>query len=518
MEQLNIELHFVIVALLILIIVCLQIAVYRKTRRKIEDYTSIFPSSKNPYGVVCTKIKEQNEDSNLDSQPTASDDNGETADNATRKKVSIVHTINVATKHPTMKMVVDGINKYLCRNKGSANDFYLMKDIVERYCDADEEEINVQQPIPLYLGLMGTMIGIIVGIGSIALDGGLTGDDIMNNISPLMTCVAIAMVASLVGILCTTLISWKSKNATTSVEAAKNSFYSWLQTEFIPRLSTDTSSELHLLSQNLTLFNQTFQNNIEGLDRSLGRVQDTSQDQVELMRMIQDIDVKNVAEANVKVLRELEKNTPALAQFNSYINSTTSYLKAVTSLNEQINVHLDRTKAIEDMGTFFKDEIKQIEARKKYINQTVADVDNTLRNAVNELKESTHQQIKILQDNSIKEIDLVETTLREQRDSFATTISSYFEGLEGKFDRLVENLDTATKEVKDLGVTKKSIKSLVAAMEDQNSRVDRLISSIEASGLGSTGTVKGKKTNSTFLVVEIILLLVILVLASNILM
>ena len=37
-----------------------------------------------------------------------------------------------------------------------------MKDVVERYCDADEEEITTQQPIPLYLGLMGTMVGIII--------------------------------------------------------------------------------------------------------------------------------------------------------------------------------------------------------------------------------------------------------------------------------------------------------------------------------------------------------------------
>lgn len=49
-----------------------------------------------------------------------------------------------------------------------------MKDVVERYCDAEEEEINIQQPIPLYLGLMGTMVGIIVGIGFIAVSGGLS--------------------------------------------------------------------------------------------------------------------------------------------------------------------------------------------------------------------------------------------------------------------------------------------------------------------------------------------------------
>lgn len=31
------------------------------------------------------------------------------------------------------------------------------------------EEIDSQLPMPLYLGLMGTMLGIITGIGGIAL-------------------------------------------------------------------------------------------------------------------------------------------------------------------------------------------------------------------------------------------------------------------------------------------------------------------------------------------------------------
>ena len=101
-----------------------------------------------------------------------------------------------------------------------------MKDVVERYCDAEEEEITTQQPIPLYLGLMGTMVGIIVGIGAIAISGGLAGDSLMNHISELMTCVAIAMAASFTGVLCTTLIAWKSKDAVSKVQADKNRFYS----------------------------------------------------------------------------------------------------------------------------------------------------------------------------------------------------------------------------------------------------------------------------------------------------
>lgn len=65
--------------------------------------------------------------------------------------------------------IVAPINQYLSKNEGAVADFLLIKDIVERNCDMKREEIDSQLPMPLYLGLMGTMLGIITGIGGIAL-------------------------------------------------------------------------------------------------------------------------------------------------------------------------------------------------------------------------------------------------------------------------------------------------------------------------------------------------------------
>lgn len=66
------------------------------------------------------------------------------------------------------------------------------------------EEIHSQLPMPLYLGLMGTMLGIITGIGGIALKSGDGFNNFINNpsesIGILMGGVAIAMIASLIGI------------------------------------------------------------------------------------------------------------------------------------------------------------------------------------------------------------------------------------------------------------------------------------------------------------------------------
>ena len=139
------ELHYIFVVLVILAIIVFQIYIFRNTRNKILTYKSIFPNSKSSYSIVEKEIKTNDED-----------DYVEDID------VICVSQIEIYTRNNTLKEIRDALNMYLQKNKGAASDFYLMKDVVERYCDAEEEEINIQQPIPLYLGLMGTMIGIIV--------------------------------------------------------------------------------------------------------------------------------------------------------------------------------------------------------------------------------------------------------------------------------------------------------------------------------------------------------------------
>ena len=145
------ELHYILVVLVIIAIIVAQIYIYRNTKKKIATYKSIFPNSTSSYSIVEKEIQTE----------SCSDDDDVYVEDIDTISVS---QLNINTDNETLKEIRDALNMYLQKNRGAASDFYLMKDVVERYCDAEEEEINIQQPIPLYLGLMGTMVGIIVGI------------------------------------------------------------------------------------------------------------------------------------------------------------------------------------------------------------------------------------------------------------------------------------------------------------------------------------------------------------------
>src|SRR5690606_28850043 len=80
------------------------------------------------------------------------------------KKTEVNIIESDAKKNCVFEKILFSVNNYLIRNRGAASDFNLIKDIVERNTDAVEEDINSSIGIPLYLGLMGTMMGIVIGL------------------------------------------------------------------------------------------------------------------------------------------------------------------------------------------------------------------------------------------------------------------------------------------------------------------------------------------------------------------
>ena len=472
------EWHYILVVMVIVAIIGFQIYIYLNTKKKIDAFKSIFPQSTSSYSIIELEVPtneeyEENKNADYDDEDEYDEDEYEDFVNVSQIKVTV--------KNPILDEICNALNMYLQKNKGAASDFHLMKDVVERYCDAEEEEISVQQPIPLYLGLMGTMVGIIVGIGFIAVSGGLSSTSLMDNITSLMTCVAIAMAASLVGIFCTTLISWNSKSATTKVEADKNRFYSWLQTELLPVLSGNAVNALYLLQQNLTTFNQTFQSNIAGLDKALAKVVESSKEQTELISLIKDIDIKRVAQANITVLKELKECTGEIEVFNRYLHNVSEYLTAVNELNGNINEHLNRTHAIEQMGEFFEREINQVQAREQYINQVVANVDNVLRRTVESLEESTRERITTLRNNSVSEFDALLQHYAQQKTEFERQLQEQRE----EFAARSEETITLMKEIKNLAEVKSVMSQVLEATKNQTAAIERLASSLKNQSNGS---------------------------------
>lgn len=473
--------HYLIVIPLILVIIYFQAKVFSQALAKIDVFKAIFPTNKLDYSIgrariVVSEKKEESSDNLASNDEIWQEDNDE-GDGILTREVE-VSQIFVRNDNPTMNSIREALNMYLQKNNGAASDFALMKDVVERYCGAEEEEITVVQPIPLYMGLMGTMIGIIVGISVIAANGGV---EKLTNVSSMMTCVAIAMVASLVGIVFTTTISWKAKGAKTLVESRKNVFYSWLQTELLPVLSGNTVTALSLLQTNLMTFNQTFKGNIQEFDQVLTNVRQVSQDQAHALEAISRIDITKVTQANVTVLRELQRSTAQIERFNQYLTNVNGYLDAVNSLNNNLNNHLDRTAAVERMGAFFERELEQVNTREEYIRQVVGSVDHSLEESFNQMVSTMNTYMGELRTKTSSELETIKNAYEQQQQAFVAKLKEQQDALSQK----TEEMNKVLQGIQSLSDTKTAINTLAEVSRNnarQLQQITRALESMDFSG------------------------------------
>ena len=166
------------------------------------------------------------------------------------ERVEIKLIVVDETASPLLKKIVAQINNYLLKNQSAASDFNIIHDVVERNCDAADEEISQKLPVPLYLGLMGTVLGIIIGLFSLGSDVMSTG--FVASIGNLLWSIKFAMICSFVGLLSTTLLTaWRYRSAKAKVEDEKNRFYSFVQAEIMPVMTENAASTIMTMQQNL---------------------------------------------------------------------------------------------------------------------------------------------------------------------------------------------------------------------------------------------------------------------------
>lgn len=384
----------------------------------------------------------------------------------------------------------ESINKYLGNNTGSVIDFQLLKDAIDRNCDSVEEEVTAQTPVPLYCGLAGTMIGVIIGLGSLlytnsidALIGGASTGKVSpeeagqlmkaasEGISDLLWGVAWAMAASICGIALTTINSLMFKGCKLNEERGKNEFLAWMQAKLLPELPNDTSAALTSLVKNLNRFNSTFATNTKELKDTLRGVNESYSIQANIIQAVHDMDVMKMAKANVNVLKELQECTDKLEEFNVYLNSIKGYTDSIQKFNEQFNEEAERLHVLEEIRDFF-------ERNKAEIAKSVADEDEYLRNSLTSL-----------QMTSTEAVDGLKVALTEQTDKFKTLNEQMCREYSNRLAEMPK-LQTQLEEVAQIP---KHLTSLAHRIEVSNGELaDKISRAMRSMGnVGGEGTTTG---------------------------
>lgn len=176
--------------------------------------------------------------------------------------------ISVIQGNPGLNALVEELNDYLRKNDGTA-DYSIIQNKTERFVNSQFDKAVSRISFPTYIGLMGTFLGVMIGLGCFNATGGneagLVNDE---RIAFLIHGVLISMSTSFIGLLITTLSSHFAALVKSTVDERKGRFYEFIQNELIPELGTSIVSSLHKLRSTINRFEPAF-------NRVIDRFQET---------------------------------------------------------------------------------------------------------------------------------------------------------------------------------------------------------------------------------------------------
>lgn len=403
--------------------------------------------------------------------------------------ISLDKNLQIESNHNSEAFdnIVSTLNRYLDENSEQVSDYHLMKDVVERNREVSESEIETLIPFTQYIGLVGTMIGIFIGVSILVFGGGV--ESLMSGsssalsdsgVTDLLGGVALAVISSAVGLGLTMRASYLFKEAKRDVELRENNFLSWIQSELLPNLSTDFTSTLVKMTNNLSDFNNTFSTNTQKLDKTLSKVNDSYIGQAKLLEELERIDITNIAAANIKVYQNLKNCTEEIGMLTASLKDARLYIEAVRELTSKLGEADERVKTWEKMGQFFEKEINEIEKRKAFISEAVGNVDEKLESSFTQLGQMSKNKVdkiaeKIIDQNekldkamSLQE-NLLESKLKQMSDSIEERnrrMTETFDYLDKIVNALPEQLRQSSIELANLSKIKQGIDNLQKTLEE----------------------------------------------------
>lgn len=448
----------IVVGIIVFIVIAFQVSFFWKNLKRMHTFRDIF-SAPSSWAVQI----------NEDGQ-TVSGINGE--------------------GNSVFKLIKDNINDYLGNSQGSVIDYNILKDAVDRNCETIEDEINAQMPVPLYCGLAGTMAGVIVGLFSLLSEDSISNlmtsgsksvesatlamNGAASGINDLLAGVALAMVASILGIVLTTVNSVLFKQFKRQEEEGKNKFLSWVQSILLPELPNDISDSFSMFVDNLNRFNDTFRENTRGLGHTLEQINGAYSTQADIIKTIQQMNVTRMATANVKVLNALSDCTDKLEQFNVYLNSIQGYTNEIEAFRQQLSSEANMVYLLMEMKdtlasikNFFKTELGEIEARKDAIRHSVDDVDTYVTEALKKLKSSSVTSV----DDLKKAIDDQSEGLKKFLDQEKQMLQDMSQEVRNEFDRQISQIPNLAKRLEDITKLPSQLQALSGSIAESNRKM-----------------------------------------------
>ncbi|MCB2409326.1 hypothetical protein [Hymenobacter lucidus] len=308
----------------------------------------------------------------------------------------LVDIIKADTVSEGFREIIDDTNGYLRYNKGAA-DFSILKDISERQSQVMENAVQANVATPLYLGLLGTFLGVILGLVGIARNG--VSDD--EALTPFLTGVLIAMTGSFVGLLLTLLGNGLVRNAHQKLDQAQNNYYTFLQARLLPILHSDMAGSLSNLKAVLDAFNQDFVSKVTIFEPVIGTLTENVKVQRDFLMRLNEIGFDKMANANVAVFEKVSQSAEMFQQFIGYQQRLNEMLEDGTATAQAVSSILDRLvgfeRGINNVGQYIGQHDNLVQAQLDFFQRHQKEMSNVAARTEQYFDEATGRLTDLMQ-------------------------------------------------------------------------------------------------------------------------
>lgn len=338
--------------------------------------------------------------------------------------------------------IIEDINKYLKKNRNTTADFNIIRDISDRSIENIENQINYSIPVPLYLGLFGTIVGIIIGllnIGDLSFSDEINLKESTKGISILLGCVKYAMAASGCGILLMMLNVLKYKNVKAKMHTLKNDFYTYIQTELLPIINLSFEQSIYSLQDNLTNFNSSFKNNVDKLGEAMNKSFETFSKQSDILEQIEKLDITQISKSNLTLFKQVRDSMGEFNKFNTNFSQVNEFVTNTRDLIANVKNLLSRTDTIETvihsikenvvdntkLINFLNSHFDQLDKLNDGFNIALTNTDSKQKQILEEVVRSNKSQIEMFSSNLTETNSQILTLVDEFKVHIRNQINSF---------------------------------------------------------------------------------------------
>jgi len=273
------DIYYIIEAVVILIIILAQLGAFFSNNSTIGKVKKIFPAA-HKLGFEFTN-EHKTEGSGTDEDTAVVEAN----------KIALLKKDNSFSE--TFNEIVESTNNYLIRNKGAA-DIDDLQDLAERKSKSMEDTIDTTIAFPLYLGLLGTFTGVIIGLIKIAVVG-VSDPAIQSFIGGVL----IGMIASAFGLLLTVRSNHLYKNAKKRRDNDLFEYLNFVRMHLVSRSYKALPTDMRKVQYQLGAFTEEFTSYQNNLSASLGNTLKRFEELQEVMEGIKGLEpgLKHIAQS-----------------------------------------------------------------------------------------------------------------------------------------------------------------------------------------------------------------------------